>query len=168
MRKIFFFILVSLQAFSQTDNNNSYHYINLSVHPKYLFINNDRSLIIPFSYEYLPAFFNRKYGVGVGMNYNDIKINNQKEFSFGIRNTFYLTKKDTFRPYLGFGIQYGYLKVLDTWSRYGAKWQIRYYGGVRVKVAKKLMVFSEIGNYRIGSRKLNIGIGITKILTTNR
>ncbi|RYU93984.1 outer membrane beta-barrel protein [Emticicia agri] len=165
MRKILFFILVSLQAFSQTDNKYAQHYINLSVHSKYLFNHNDRSLIVPLSYEYLPAFFNRMYGVGVGLNYNAIKINNQKEFSLGVRNTLYLTRKEHFRPYIGAGIQYGYLQILDTWKRHGGEWQLRYYAGCRVKVTRNWMVFSEIGNYRIGSYKLNIGLGITKTFT---
>jgi len=164
MKKMFFFILFSFDVFSQTKSENDYHYLNLGVHPQYIFDRNDRSLIIPVSYEYLPFFFNRTYGIGINANYNDIKINNQKEFSFGIRNSFYLTKKEIIRPYIGFGIQYGYLKILNTWNHHGGRWQARIFGGIRIKIAKHYMVFSEIGNYRLGSNKFNLGVGITRIL----
>lgn len=156
-----------IKAFSQTIDNKSWHYLSLSIQPQYILKSNDRILIFPLNYEYLPKFFNHHYSIGTSINFNDVKLNHQKEFSVGIRNTFYVLKNPKFRPYLGFGIHSGNLKILNEWywQKYKAvKWQARIFVGTRIKVSNKYMVFAEYGNYRIGSPKFNFGLGLTRIL----
>ncbi len=162
---LFLLIFISIKVFSQKIEEKSWHYVSLGIHPQYFFKPNDRILIFPLNYEFVPNVFNHHWGLGLSLNYNNVKINYQKEFSIGMRYTYYLLKNPKLRPYFGFGIYAGNLKWLDEWiwSKYGRpEWQARVFAGLRVKVAKNYMVFTEYGNYRIGSPKFNLGFGVTR------
>lgn len=165
-KKLVLYLFISAKVFSQATDEKSWHYLSLSIHPQYTFKPNDRILIFPLNYEYLPKFFNHHYSVGISLNFNDIKRNYQKEFSVGIRNTFYILKNPKFRPYFGFGIHNSNPKWLNEWywEKYGSgEWQVRVFTGIRVKISKNYMIFTEYGNYRIGSPKFNFGVGLTRI-----
>lgn len=163
---LFFLIISSFSGFAQDTKDKSWHYLSIGVHPQYISKPNDRILIFPVHYEYLPKFFKHQYSIGFSANYNNVKINYQKEISVGIRNTFYVLKNPKIRPYFGFGVYNSNLKVLNEWSweRYrGGRWNVRVFGGLRVKVSKKFMLFTEYGNYRVGSPTFNLGLGTTYI-----
>lgn len=163
---LFFLTIFSFSGFAQDIKDKSWYYLSIGVHPQYISKPNDRILICPVHYEYLPKFFKHHYSIGFSANYNDVRINYQKELSVGIRNTFYILKNPKIRPYFGFGVYNSNIKVLDEWSweRYcRGRWNVRVFGGLRVKVSKNFMLFTEYGNYRAGSLKFNLGLGITHV-----
>lgn len=163
---LFFLIIFSFSGFAQDIKDKSSHYLSIGVHPQYISKPNNRILIFPVHYEYLPKFFRHHYSIGLSANYNDVRINYQKELSVGIRNTFYILKKSKIRLYFGFGVYNSNIKVLDEWfwERYRrGRWGMRVFGGLRVKVSKNFMLFTEYGNYRAGSPKFNLGLGTTYI-----
>ena len=162
----FFLVLFRFCGFAQDVKDKPWHYLSIGVHPQYISKPNDRILIFPVDYEYLPKFFRHHYSIGLSAIYNDVRINYQKELSVGIRNTFYLLKNPKIRPYFGFGVYNSNIKVLDEWSweRYrSGRWSMRVFGGLRVKISKNFMLFTEYGNYRVGSTKFNLGLGTTYI-----
>jgi hypothetical protein len=85
----------------------------------------------------------------------------------GIRNTFYLFHNKNVKPYLGFGLSAGDLKIQDRWfysrnNKLG--FQFRVFAGCRVRINDSYLVFPEYGNYRLGStNKFNLGVGLTRV-----
>lgn len=163
---LLFTILIHFSGFAQDIKDKSLHYLSIGVHSEYISKPNDRILIFPVHYEFIPKFFKHHYSIGFSANYNDVRINYQKELSVGIRNTFYVLKNPKLRPYFGFGIYDSHIKVLDKWSWESSlrnRWNVRFFGGLRMKISKKFMLFTEYGNYRVGSPKFNLGFGTTYI-----
>jgi hypothetical protein len=162
MRNIIFLMIFGFNSMAQ-----SKHYLSLALHPKYFFDGNERHTILPLNYEFLPAFFNHKYSVGLIANYNNIKLNYTKELSIGFRNTFYLFNHKSIKPYLGFGLSAGDLKIQDRWfqSRNNKLfYQFRVFAGCRVRISDRYLIFSEYGNYRLASiNKFNLGVGLTRV-----